>query len=300
MPRVSVILAAYNAERYLAEAVDSILAQTFGDFELILIDDGSTKDRTPQIVGDYARRDARVVAISRPNRGLTPTLNEGVSRAQGEFIARMDADDVCMPTRFAQQVAYLDAHPECVCVGSRVTIIDPYSSPVKVTDHPLDHDAIDAQLLRGIGWAVVHPAAMMRTCAVRQIGGYREQFVTSQDLDIFLRLAEVGKLANLEEPLTKYRQHFESVSNTKADIQWGHKATIVGDAYDRRGLARPEQWPFERRIPRPVEKQLEDWTWAALRAGNPHVARKHAMGLLKRKPLSARSWKTMMCAVRGY
>ena len=299
MPAVSVILAAYNAEKYLAEAVDSILGQTFRDFELLLIDDGS-KDSTAALVADFGRRDPRVVPISRPNRGLTPTLNEGIARATAPLLARMDADDVAEPTRFEKQVAFLDANPDCVCVGSRVTLIDPLGSPIKVTDHATDHASIDAGLIKGIGWSVVHPAAMLRTDSVRKIGGYREQFKTSQDLDLFLRLAEVGRLANLPEPLLRYRQHFESVANTKADVQWKLKNEIVGDAYDRRGMKRPEQFPFERRVPKSFDQQLRDWTWAALRAGNAAVARKHAKALVKEKPFAAATWKTMFCALRGH
>ncbi len=299
MPRVSVILAAYNAEKYLIPAVDSILNQTFTDFELLLIDDGS-KDSTPQLVADYGKKDSRVVAISRPNRGLTPTLNEGIEKAKGEYLARMDADDISMPNRFVEQVNYLDTHPECVCVGSRVTLIDPLGSPIKVTDHALDHESIDAGLIKGIGWSVVHPAAMLRADATRKVGGYREQFKTSQDLDLFLRLAEVGKLANIAEPLVQYRQHFESVANTKADIQWKLKSKIVGDAYDRRGIPRPEKWPFEQRVPKAFESQLQDWVWAALRAGNVSIARQHAKELLKKKPISWIAWKTYLCALRGH
>jgi glycosyltransferase involved in cell wall biosynthesis len=299
MPKVSVILAAYNAQRYLASAVDSVLNQTFSDFELILIDDGSNKDNTPQIVADYARKDPRVVAISRANKGLTPTLNEGIARAKGEYLARMDADDLCMPTRFEKQVAYLDAHPECVCLGSRVVLIDPYSSPIKETDHKLTHEQIDAGLLKGVGWSIVHPAAMMRADAVRNVGGYREQFKTSQDLDLFLRLSEVGRLANLAEPLVQYRQHFESVANTKADEQWRVKSIIVGDAYDRRGLTRPQQWDFNRRVPKSFEDQTKDWVWAALKAGNKRVARMHAKDLLRKNLLSLDSLKVMFCAIRG-
>jgi glycosyltransferase involved in cell wall biosynthesis len=298
MPKVSVILAAYNAEKYLVSAVQSILDQTFTDFELLLFDDGS-KDSTPQIVADFGKKDPRVVPISRANKGLTPTLNEGISRAQGEYLARMDADDLSLPRRFAEQVKYLDEHPECVCLGSRVTLVDPYASPIKDTDHKLTHEEIEAGLLKGVGWSIVHPAAMMRADAVRKVGGYREQFKTSQDLDLFLRLSEIGRLANLAEPLVQYRQHFESVANTKADEQWRVKSIIVGDAYDRRGLARPEQWDFNRRVPKSFEDQIKDWVWAALRAGNPDVARKHARQLLRKKPLSLDSLKVMYCAIRG-
>lgn len=299
MPTVSVIMSAYNAAKYLREAVDSILDQTFTDFELILFDDGSTKDDTAAIVKAYGQRDARVIAVSRANKGLTPTLNEGIGMARGAFIARMDADDIALPERFARQIDYLSAHPECVCVGSRVITVDPYGSPIKTTDHPLTHDDITAGLLKGIGWSVVHPVAMMRTEIVRKVGGYREQFKTSQDLDLFLRLGEIGTLANIATPLLKYRQHFESVAHNKADEQWRVKGIIVGDAYDRRGLKRPAAWPFNRRVPGAMDVTLTDWVWAALRAGNRDVARKHAVALFKAKPFSARSMKVMYCALRG-
>lgn len=299
MPTVSVILSAYNAEKYLAEAVESVLNQTFRDFELILIDDGS-KDSTPQLVKQFAERDPRVIGISRANKGLTPTLNEGIARATAPLLARLDADDRCLPERFEKQVAFLEAHPEVVCVGSRVRLIDPLGSPIKVTDHPLDHDSIDAGLMKGIGWSIVHPAAMMRAEAVRKVGGYREQFKTSQDLDLWLRLAEIGRLANIAEPLTEYRQHFESVANTKADEQWRVKGIIVGDAYDRRGIPRPADFGFTRRVPKPFEDQLREWIWAALRAGNKHVARKHAWALAKQKPFAVSTWKASLCALRGW
>jgi glycosyltransferase involved in cell wall biosynthesis len=298
MPRISVILACYNTERYIASAVRSILAQTFRDFELILIDDGST-DGSSGICKQLAAQDSRIKLVARPNKGLTKSLNEGVSLATAPLIARMDADDLSMPTRFEKQVGYLDALPECVCVGSRVTLIDPYGSPISVTDHKLTHEEIDADLMKGIGWSIVHPAAMMRTDAVRKVGGYREQFKTSQDLDLWLRLAEIGKLANLEEPLVQYRQHFESVAFNKADEQWRCKSEIVGDAYDRRGLARPKEWPFNKRVPLPIVEQLKRWAWAALKAGNPKVARKHAVEVMKKQPFSIDSWRVMYCALRG-
>lgn len=298
MPYVSVILACYNTERYIAAAVRSVLAQTFRDFELILIDDGST-DRSSQICKQLASEDSRIRLIARPNKGLTKTLNEGLALASAPLIARMDADDLSLPTRFEKQVAYLNAHPECVCVGSRVTLIDPYDSAISVTDHKPDHDAIDADLLKGIGWAIVHPAAMMRADAVKRAGGYREQFKTSQDLDLWLRLAEIGKLANLEEPLVQYRQHFESVAFNKAEEQWRCKEQIIGDAYDRRGIPRPREWAFNKRVPLPVVEQLKRWAWAALKAGNASVARKHATQVLKKEPFSVDSWRVMYCALRG-
>jgi glycosyltransferase involved in cell wall biosynthesis len=298
MPNVSVIMAVYNGERYLAQAVESILAQTYRDFEFIIIDDGSI-DCSPDIIEEYAARDSRIRLISRANRGLTRTLNEGLSVASGTLVARMDADDVSLPTRFEKQVAYLDANPRCVCVGSQVQRIDPYGSVIDRPRHKLTHDEIDADLLKGIGWSIVHPAAMMRRDAVMQVGGYREQFKTSQDLDLFLRLAEVGELANLPDVLLNYRQHFESVASTKADEQWRVKSVIVGDAYRRRGMTPPAQWPFERRVPPPADEQLRRWAWAALKQGNVPIARRHAAAAMRRSPLSPESWRVMYCALRG-
>ena len=297
-PTVSVVMAVFNGERYLRSAAESILSQSFGDFEFIVIDDGST-DGSRRILEELSGRDGRLRVTSRANKGLTATLNEGLSLARGRYVARMDADDLSLPDRFEKQVAFLDAHPEVVCVGSRIETIDPLDSPVDRPLHPLEHEQIDADLLKGIGWTIVHPAAMFRTEVVRRLGGYREQFRTSQDLDLWLRLAEVGRLANLPEVLLRYRQHFESVASTKADLQWQVKQTIVADAYRRRGLTPPEVWPFRKREPIPRLKQLELWTWSALKAGNVSVARAHARARLRMRPLSPRSWKLLLCAWRG-
>jgi glycosyltransferase involved in cell wall biosynthesis len=293
-------MAVYNCQRYVSAAVESILSQTFHDFEFIVIDDGSADD-SKAILEKFAAQDARIRLVRRPNKGLTKSLNEAIALANGELLARMDADDISLPTRFEEQIEYLRAHPECVCVGSRVSTIDPYDSPVTaVTDHKLTHDEIEADLLKGIGWSIVHPSAMMRTDAVRAAGGYREQFITSQDLDLWLRLAERGKLANLPEPLVHYRQHFQSVNFSKHQEQWRVKSIIIGDAYARRGWPIPAEWNLHKRVPPPISEQLKLWAWAALKAGNPKVARKHAAQVLKMQPFAIDSWRVMYCALRGH
>jgi glycosyltransferase involved in cell wall biosynthesis len=291
-------MAAYNGRRYITAAVESVLGQTADDFEFVIIDDGST-DGTSQDLLRFAAQDRRIRLISRPNRGLTASLNEALSLAQGEFVARMDGDDVCLPQRLAEQLEYLRAHPECVCVGSRVELIDPMGSPIRVSDHKLSHEEIDAELLSGIGWAIVHPVAMMRRSAVSEVGGYREQFRTSQDLDLFLRLGEVGKLANLPDVLLQYRQHFDSVGFRKHQEQWKIKSTIIGQAYARRGLEIPPEWRFRPRLVRSEAEQLRFWAWAALKHGNIEAARQHAMASVRMRPLSPASWRVMYCALRG-
>src|SRR5688572_17248865 len=180
-PTVSVVMTVYNTERYVAEAVDSVLGQTFRDFEFIIIDDGST-DGSPFILRNAAARDPRIRLVSRPNTGIVRAANEGIALAAGPYIARMDSDDVCLPRRLETQLRYLDEHPECVLVGSRVTVVDPYGSPVLESMQPLTHEEIDAELLgSGGGWAIVQPSAMMRTDAVRRVGGYRGVHNVSED-----------------------------------------------------------------------------------------------------------------------
>ncbi len=297
-PTVSALMAVCNGEKYLRQAVDSVLAQTFRDFEFIIIDDGS-RDASLDILEGYAHMDRRIHLISRPNKGLTKSLNEGLQVAKGEFIARMDGDDVSLPTRFEKQVAYLQEHPDIALVGSRVEFIDPDGSPINLKPGMvLTHDEIDAALLRK-GWPVVHPAVMMRREAVLKIGGYSEQFLTNQDHDLFLRLAERGRLANLPDVLLQYRQHFESISLAKSKQQGDTVEAILREAYERRGITMPSGLLNSRPKPLSPIDHHRTWCWAALAAGNVRTARKHAMEIFKKTPLSPQAWRMMYCAMRG-
>ncbi len=297
-PAVTVLLAVYNGERYLRESLDSVLAQTFADFELLVIDDGS-RDKTLSILDEYEAGDTRVRIVSRPNRGLTNTLNQGLELARGQFLARMDADDVCMPDRLRIQVAYLREHPECVLVGSRVQLMDPDGRPIKQMCTETTHEQIDAAHLNR-GWPVVHPAATMRLSTLREIGGYRDNYNTLEDLDLFLRLAEVGKLANVPEVLLKYRQHFASVTHSKEATQIQIRQAIYDETRARRGMPPlPAPTPARTR-PRSRSEQHYLWAWSALKAGNVATARKHAVETLRRAPVSRESWRLMYCAIRGH
>lgn len=298
-PAVSVVMTVYNTREYVAEAVESVLGQTLADFEFIVIDDGST-DRSAEILRRFAARDGRVRLVSRANTGIVAAANEGIGVARGKYLARMDSDDVCLPHRFETQVKYLDDHPECVLVGSRVTVVDPYGSPVFVSGQKLTHEQIEAELLSsGGGWAVVQPSAMMRLDAVRKVGGYRGRHNVSEDQDLFLRLAEVGRVANLEEPLLKYRRHYKSVMHTQWQERQEVKERIVREAYERRGQPMPADWKFDDWKPTPVAEQARAWGWAALKVGNVKVARRHALRALVAAPLSAEAWRLVWCAARG-
>jgi glycosyltransferase involved in cell wall biosynthesis len=303
-PTVSVVVPVYNTERYLADTLDSILRQTFTDFELVAIDDGS-KDRSPEILREFARRDPRVRVTVRENRGIVRTRNELLEQARGRYMAVNDSDDLSMPDRLAQQVAYLDANPQCVLVGSRVMLMDPYSSPVCVSGHKLTHEEIEQELLgNGGGWALVQSAIMLRVDVARRIGGYRgEEHNLAEDHDLFVRLAEVGRVANLAEPLVWYRRHHSSITHTmyqaKAQKHQKVKEFILRDAYQRRGKELPADWSFDPWKPPPRNEQARQWGWAALKHGNVAVARKHAADALRHGFLSPQSWKLMACALRG-
>src|SRR5688500_8163527 len=128
-PAVSVVVPVYNTERYVADTIDSILEQTFTDFELIVIDDGST-DRSPEILRELAAKASRIRLTVRENRGIVRTRNELLAQCRGRYMAVNDSDDRSMPQRHEKQVAYLESHPQCVLLGSRVMLMDPFSSPV--------------------------------------------------------------------------------------------------------------------------------------------------------------------------
>jgi glycosyltransferase involved in cell wall biosynthesis len=298
VPAVSVVMPVYNTERYLRYALQSVLAQTFTDFEFIILDDGSS-DSSVHIVQEFAEVDDRIRFFPLEHRGYVSLLRRGLNHCRGEFVARMDSDDISMPDRFEKQVAYLRANPDCVAIGSQIVIIDPYGSRVEKPAHKSGHEEIEKELLNGVGWAMVHPAVMMRRDALMAVGGYREDLMVSEDLDLFLRLAEHGKVANLPDVLLQYRQHLQSVNYTKYEQQKAVKRQIVGDAFKRRGLPMPANWSFRERKMLPHAEQYRRWGWAAMRSGNLAVARRHAWAAIQKAPLSMDTWRLTVCAIRG-
>src|SRR5262245_2251394 len=213
LPQVSVVMPVYNAERYVARSVESILAQALTSFEFLIFDDGS-QDCSLPILEQYAKQDERIRLFARPHKGYVPWLNEGVNLARGEFIARMDADDISLPYRFTRQVDYLRMHPACVVVGCGTLMIDPDGDPICEHRPHTDHATILETLTNGTHGVIAHPTSMMRRDALLRIGGYRETYEPIEDFDLWLRLAEVGELANIPEPLFRYRQHHASIMYT--------------------------------------------------------------------------------------
>lgn len=297
-PLVSVLMPAYNAARYVAQAVESILDQTYTNFEFLIVDDGSTDD-TPRILRRYADRDPRIQLISRPNTGLVLALNEMLAKARGEFIARMDADDIALPERFERQLGYLSEHPECVMIGSRVFVIDPDGSPLTVMGDALTHEEIDQSLMNARGQMVYHPSVMIRKQALLEVGPYRHEFDTAEDLDLFLRLAEIGRIENLAQPLLKYREHAGKVGHVRAVKQTDTIRRVLEAAYRRRGRVFAEEIVAPLLRPPGLTERRRIWGWWALMAGNISTARKHATACLIRDPFSPHTWRLLYCAMRG-
>ena len=214
-PSVSVLLAAYNAEPYIAEAVESVLAQTFSDFELIVVNDGST-DRTADIVRSYS--DPRLIILDNDcNLGLTPSLNRGLAAARGDFIARLDADDLATPERLQRQVAFLNTRTDVVLVGANVRVIDSGGAVLGTYTHPEAHSAIRWVLL--FDCPFTHSTVMWRREPVaRHIGNYDLAFQYAMDWELWSRVASRFRVANIPEVLAAYRLGPHSMTETHAGV----------------------------------------------------------------------------------
>ena len=215
-PRVSVVMSVYNGARYLREAIDSILAQTFTDHEFIIVDDGST-DSTWEILTGYDDPRIRLVR-NKDNIGLVRSLNRGLELARGEYVARMDADDASHPTRFEKQIEYLEAHPDIGVLGTQMQQIDETGRSLAPFQPPLSHGMIAWKTL--FECSIAHATVMMRRALLAEVGGYDPSFTHMEDAELWSRLIHVTRFANLPEPLYFRRWHANSICNRHADTQY--------------------------------------------------------------------------------
>lgn len=295
MPLISVLMPVYNCDAYVQAAIDSILTQTFRDFEFIIIDDGS-KDRTAEIVKAAAARDPRIKVISRENRGIVPSLNEALDQATGELIARMDGDDISLPDRFQRQVDYLRAHPDCGLVGTQIMFMDPDGRPIAPMPNPVGHDEIVDTMMNG-SESVSHPTVLFRTAVARSINGYSNQYKHAEDIDFFLRMAEATTVANMPDILLHYRQHAKSIGRTQTDAQAEAHYRAICDAAARMG--RPKPQAIERRTYGNETDDHARWAWWALQSRQLPSARFYARKVLAARPFSLESWRLAYCVMRG-
>lgn len=236
-PRLTVLMTVYNGRQYLSPTIESILHQTFSDFELFIVDDGSN-DGTWSVVTSYAAQDSRLKLLrNESNLGITRSMNKLFALAKGEYVTRHDADDISFPERFAYQVDFLDSHEEIGLIGAWVEIVDAQGVALEgpgFFPSDTDNQTIQRQLL--MANCLGQGAVMFRRRCLELVGFYDETLEYTEDYDLWLRLAEVTQLAKLPMYLYQYRQHAGSVSQVRYSLQMLHLAqTLEKAAYRRQG-----------------------------------------------------------------
>lgn len=221
---LTVLMPVYNGEKYLAEAIDSILCQTFTDFEFLIINDGSI-DGTSDILKKYQQKDKRIRVIShKKNHGLVASLNEGLKAAKGEYIARMDADDISLPSRLENQLNYLKSHPEIGVLGTSYQCITSQGILGKVV-HPYTDPAVNSFF--GLLFnPVAHPTACFQKKTV-QSEGYRESMLYAEDFNLWSAIRSQTQFSNLSEILLYYRVKSQSISCNYKNVQNKHANEIA-------------------------------------------------------------------------
>ncbi|RKY31599.1 MAG: hypothetical protein DRP67_02325 [Candidatus Omnitrophota bacterium] len=241
-PKVSVIMAVYNGEKYLKECIDSILNQTFSDFEFIIINDGST-DKTEEILQDFKDERIRIVN-NKENLGLTKSLNIGLSISKGKYIARIDVDDIALPQRLEKQVKFLDENQDVGLVGTWFYVIDEEGKIIGKEKYPINDAEIRKVLLKGNPF--FSSSVMFRKECIEKAGKFREEFIRAQDYDLWLRISEKYKVANIPEFLCMRRYHPDAITVIKKREQekFGKLAQILAEErrlYGKDSLEIPEK-----------------------------------------------------------
>jgi len=259
---ISVVMPAHNSARFIREAIQSVLAQTFRDFEFLIIDDGSTDD-TLKIMREFAAADSRIRVITHPNKGMGQALNDAIAQARGEWIARIDADDLMTRDRLEKQLAYIEKHPDLAVAGSWIQYIDKTGRVLARKLAPLHKPEQIAKLDKQNKLIpLTHPSVLIRKSVFEAVGGYRPQFWPAEDLDLWSRILEHnrGGILVQKDLLTRYRIHADSICAANARqtlmrVRWVRECLI------RRRRGEPEctweqflQWratlPLLRRLER--------------------------------------------------
>lgn len=234
-PPLSVVMSVHNDAPFLSAAVASVRRQTFGDFEFLIVDDGST-DGSSAILDAAAAADPRIRVLRQDNRGLIASLNRLVAEARAPLLARMDGDDICRPERFARQLAFLAAHPDHGVVGTWATCIDAAGNRIgNCGERPETHEGMIANLRDGPLFC--HPSVIMRTDLVRAAGGYHAAFAHAEDYDLWLRLSGRTRFHNLTERLILYRHSDDQIS-TRHHVRQLINAAIAWEAHGERAASR--------------------------------------------------------------
>ncbi len=242
-PPISVLMPAYNAEEYIAEAIESILNQTFKYFEFIIVDDCST-DSTLKIIQEYAKVDKRIIVRkNEKNLKICGTLNKGIELAGGKYIARMDADDWSYPDRLYKQFRFMEKNPDIVLSGGTIEICDEKMNVLNKRKYSIADEEIRKKIFRYSPFG--HPATIWKTEIIKKSGSYNEAFIVAQEYDLYFRVGKMGKFGNLLDTIYRLRIHNKSSSQTfskkqeintlfirlKAHIEYGYKLSILDKCY---------------------------------------------------------------------
>jgi len=213
----SVLLPVYNGEKFLSESIESILNQTFKNFELLIVDDGST-DKSWEIVKSYEKLDKRITAIrNKKNLRISAALNKGLRIAKGKYIIRMDADDWSYPNRFEKQYRFMEEHSEIGVSGGAIEVCNDEFKIINRRDYPLSDNKVRKIIFRYSPFA--HPATIWRKEAMKRAGGYNLNIPLSQDYDLYFRMGKISKFGNLRDVLLKLRTHDDSSSVVRGKFQ---------------------------------------------------------------------------------
>lgn len=271
-PAISVVMPIYNGQDYLIDAIASVVEQSFEQWEMICVNDGSS-DQSPEILNWFRRQDSRIRVVHQSNAGIVEALNLGCRLSQAPLILRMDSDDIAMPNRMEIQLAYMQSHPDCVVCGGAIQEMDACGDPLGVEVLPSSHREIITNLLhRRTGH--FHPTTLIRSDALRRENGYRSRFQWVEDHELWLRISRHGKLANLSEVVLWYRQHAASVCWQRATQQRELMNELLRQAYREREMPVPEGVILEQTIQR-TQAGPGKWARAASRRGYATTAFKH-------------------------
>lgn len=297
-PLIGVVMPVFNGQRYLAPTIEAILEQTYRNFQFVIVDDGST-DNSMQIVERYAKKDERIIVLEQRNSGISQALNAGISMVTAPYVAPVDQDDISLPSRLEAEVALLEAESDVVCVSGWYQIIDGKGRYLTTLRTPSGNDNIQQIALTG-ACPICHSGCMMRKSAVLKVGGYDPAFDLAQDLDLFLRLGEVGRLENLDIPVLKYRLHDSASSEKRGTAQRERARLACERAWSRRGISgifeatelwRPGPSPESR------HKFMLMYGWWAFNSHQRKTAIVYAGKAIRAIPSSLDGWKLLVSAL---
>jgi len=296
-PPISVLTTVYNNAGYVEASVRSILGQTFKDFEYVIVDDGST-DGSVDILKRLAEEDDRIRLQCHDHLGISKAAKHGLAACRGKWVARLDGDDLAWPDRLEKQLAFVEAN-DLVCASGQVDFIDQKDRFLITIPSPCDHEGIEEKMLRGHN-TIWHSGCMFRRNAAEQIGGYSEDFDAAIDLDLCLRLGEIGRLGNSMDRVIQYRLHRKSVSAKRRQYQRDMAKVACDRAAQRRGIEpcfdAEEMWR-----PGSDRSSRHDFAlrfgWWAFNSGEKKTARAYGYAAVATLPWRIDGWRLLVCSI---